>query len=200
MLNIGIAGHQAHPIGGLFLADKITDAESGRNFYPPLVFAPPCPTASLQTHARPQSVYHENALCDMEGAAFYETATRFSTGELCHCLKVVSDNALSPAQKIDANLAAALIQANLGTVQAIIKALAKLADGLAPLNHELMFTDIIQHYRFSVSEQIQLQKQLSRWSVLNGETELDIAAIGAKTAKEFLALLDQKLNDLPFHL
>lgn len=200
MLNIGIAGHHCEALGSLFLIDKITDGESGRSFYPPLVFTPPCPTVSLQTHSKPQTSYPDAALCDMEGSAFYETATRFSTGELCHCIKVVSDNAQSPAQQIDVSMATALIQAKIDLIKDLIETLLNLASGITTINNSNLLETISQQYRFTVSEQIQLQKILSRWSAVNGKTELDLAEIGAITGKEFLALLNQKINDTPFLL
>ncbi|MGR8942283.1 MAG: hypothetical protein ACU83P_11910, partial [Gammaproteobacteria bacterium] len=92
LLNIGIAGHAENQLGSIFLAGKIIDADTQRNYYPPLVFSPPCPVETVRTLSRPQSDYAETHLYDMEASAFYETAARFSTGELIHSLKVVSDN------------------------------------------------------------------------------------------------------------
>ena len=49
LVNIGIAGHKHHALGSLFLIDKITDFDSMRSYYPPLIFTPPCPTSPIQT-------------------------------------------------------------------------------------------------------------------------------------------------------
>ena len=115
-------------IGSLFLADKITDNDTGRRFYPPLIFTPPCPTANLITFAKAQSSYPDSALCDMEASGFYETATRFTTGELCHCLKIVSDNESTPATGIQPYRLSELIHNHLETIGAIVATLGKLAD------------------------------------------------------------------------
>ena len=90
LLNIGIAGHKDHALGRLFLIDKIIDRDSGRNHYPPLLFKPPCATGSVQTASIPQLAYDQPHLYDMEASAFYETASRFSSGELIQCLNAIT--------------------------------------------------------------------------------------------------------------
>ncbi len=59
MLNIGIAGHKDHPLGGLFLIDKIIDVDSQKSYYPSLNVTPPCPTGSIQTSSKPQLNYDQ---------------------------------------------------------------------------------------------------------------------------------------------
>jgi adenosylhomocysteine nucleosidase len=199
MLNIGIAGHKEHPIGNVFLIDKITDNDSGRRYYPPLVFTPPCPTQSLQTAAKPQLIYPAEDLCDMEATAFYETASRFSSGELIQCLKIVSDNELSPAQNIQPSQVSALIAGQLPTIEGILMALTKLAESLT--TPELTeFDQLISQYRFTVNEQIQLKKLLSRLQLIKGKNWVGLAATSAKTGKEFLNSLNQQLNEAEFYL
>jgi len=78
LLNVGIAGHRYYALGSVYLIDKIIDGDSGKNYYPPLVFTPPCSTAAIQTSSRPQLNYDHSYLCDMEASAFYDAATRFS--------------------------------------------------------------------------------------------------------------------------
>jgi adenosylhomocysteine nucleosidase len=201
ILNIGIAGHRNENLGALFLADKITDADIGRHFYPPLAFTLPCSTLALQTHAKPQSCYPETALCDMEGSAFYETATRFSTGELCHCLKVVSDNSHTPSSAIDAARATGLIADNLDTITAIVLNLTQMQGVIGhEANNLPLFDDINQRYRLTVSQQLQLKKLLIRLAGLNSENRLDIGSIEAINGKEFLLRLNQQLDALPYQL
>ncbi|MEQ1486080.1 hypothetical protein [Methyloglobulus sp.] len=199
MLNIGIAGHKEHPVGSVFLIAKITDNDSGRRYYPPLAFTPPCPTQCLQTVAKPQLTYHPSHLCDMEASAFYETATRFSSGELIQCLKIVSDNELSPALNIQPKQVSALICTQLPTIESILMELTKLAESLT--TPELTeFDQLISQYRFTVNEQIQLKKLLARLQLIKGKNWVGIAATSAKTGKEFLNLLNQQLNEAEFYL
>src|SRR5690606_2536498 len=92
-INVGIAGHPSASPGAVFLAHKVIEESSGRAWYPPLVFDPPIPTATGRTFEAPDERYENAAeLSDMEAAGFLATATGYSTRELVHVLKVVSDN------------------------------------------------------------------------------------------------------------
>ncbi len=63
----------------------------------------------------------------MEASAFYETAVRFSSSELILCLKVISDNQLSPVENIQPKQVAALIAAHLATVESLLARTVALA-------------------------------------------------------------------------
>jgi len=199
LLNIGIAGHKEHLIGCVFLIDKITDNDSGRHYYPPLVFTPPCPTNSLQTSSKPQLTYLPTQLCDMEASAFYETATRFTSGELIQCLKIVSDNESSPVHNIQANLVSLLISAQLSTIESILTKLTQLAELLSPPESN-EFNQLLDKYHFTVNEQIQLKKLLSRWRLVKSQNGIEFVYDTAKNGKDFLKLLNQCLNEAEFHL
>jgi nucleoside phosphorylase len=199
LLNAGIAGHKEHPTGAVFLIDKITDGDSDRRYYPPLLFTPPCPTHSLQTGSKPQLTYHPLHLCDMEGSAFYETATRFSSGELVQCLKIVSDNESSPAQDIQPKLVTEIISAQLSTIATILKELTQLANLLT--KPELPeFNHLLSRHHFSANEQIQFKKLLSRWRLVTGQNMIELADGSPKNGKEFLKLLNYALNEAEFYL
>jgi adenosylhomocysteine nucleosidase len=199
MLNVGIAGHNSHAIGSAFLIDKITDADSGRRYYPPLAFTPPCLTHGLFTFAKQQLTYPDVNLCDMEAAAFYETATRFTSGELAQCLKIVSDNQASPAHNIQPKQVSELISTQLPTIDRIVLELKMLADTLAiPESPE--FGMLLKHYHFTTNEQIQLKKLVSRWQLIKGERKIEITDGLAKNGKEFLKILTQQLNEAAFDL
>jgi len=199
MLNIGIAGHKDHAIGSLFIIDKITDADSGRRFYPPLVFTPPCLTTGLQTAAKPQHSYPQSDLCDMEASAFYEIATRFTASELCQCLKIVSDNESTPAHNIQAKHVSELIAVQLPVIEMILSELARLAELIKPLPLD-EFNHILSQYHFTVNEQIQLKKLLSQLQLIGEENKIELTTNSAKNSKEFLMLLNQQLNTAEFYL
>jgi nucleoside phosphorylase len=199
MLNIGIAGHKGHAIGSLFIIDKITDADSGRRFYPPLAFTPPCLTTGLQTAAKPQHSYPQSDLCDMEASAFYETATRFTASELCQCLKIVSDNESAPAPNIQAKHVSELIAVQLPIIEVILTELTRLSELIKP-PPLVEFNNILSRYHFTVNEQIQLKKLLSRLRLIDEESNIEPGTISAKNGKEFLMLLHQQLNMAEFYL
>ncbi len=199
LVNIGIAGHQDHAVGSLFLVDKITDNDTGKRYYPPLIFTPFCPTTNLTSFAKPRLTYPESALCDMEASAFYETATRFSSGELIQCLKIVSDNSSSPAPNIQPKQVTTLISEQLPTISGLWNELTTLADVLKPEEHKEL-NQLLSQYHFSANEKIQLKKLLSRWRLIEGDTSVKFASGSARTAKEYLTLLDASLNKAEFYL
>ncbi len=195
LINIGIAGHKHHALGSLFLIDKITDVDSYKSHYPSMVFESPCTTASIQTSSRPQLVYDPLALCDMEASAFYETAIRFSSGELIHCLKVVSDNELSPAENILPKQVTALIIPHVATLEVLMKELGALAKLIT--EPELKsFGQLIRQYHFTSSEQGQLKNRLSRWEVLTQANIPEFEESQFRKGKDFLVWFDQQLDEV----
>ncbi len=199
LLNVGIAGHKDQPLGSLFLIDKITDFDSQRNYYPPLVFTPPCPTCGSQTVSKPQVDYSETELADMEASAFYETAVRFSSGELVQCLKVISDNQLSPATYINPKQVSALIATHIPAIEVLLGELLRLARLITQPQPKL-FEALLQRYHFTVSEKLQLKNQLSRWAVITDQADLDLDESSLHSAKDLLRRLDKIINETEFHL
>jgi nucleoside phosphorylase len=199
LVNIGIAGHKHHTVGGLFMIDKITDLDSQKSYYPQLVFTPSCATASIQTVSRPQPAYDPHHLCDMEASAFYETAVRFSTGELIHCLKVISDNESSPAENIESKQVSQLIVAHVATIETLLTELSRLAT-LITAPEPKLFGELIQRYHFTASEQGQLKNRLSRWAALTGSQAPEFDESRLHKGKDVLLWLDQQLNQIEFCL
>ena len=200
MLNIGIAGHKEHALGCLFLIDKIIDFDSQRSYYPALIFTPPCPTGSIQTVSKPRSYYDESYLCDMEASAFYETAVRFSSSELILCLKVISDNQLSPVENIQPKQVAALIAAQMASVELLLTRIAAKA-ALITTPESPLFETLIQCYHFTVNERMQLKNQLSRWNVVTDHQELELdEARHHQSGKDVLRWLEVKINSAGFYL
>jgi adenosylhomocysteine nucleosidase len=198
-VNVGIAGHCYHAVGELFLIDKIYDGDSGKNHYPPLVFKTDLHTASLQTVSKPLHNYHDSFICDMEASAFYETAARFSTGELIQCLKVISDNALSPVSNITPQQVSELIAAQLPAIENLLAELKRLAQ-LITTSDPMLWLDLTQRYHFTASERMQLKNQLSRWEVLTNGQPLDVTALPQDNGKAILRWLAQIIANISYSL
>jgi nucleoside phosphorylase len=199
LVNIGIAGHQHHPLGELFLIDKIRDVDSQKSYYPVLITTAPCRRACLQTVSKPQLQYHESELCDMEASAFYETAVRFSTSELILCLKVISDNQDSSVGAINAKQVSAYIAAQLSTIETLLLQTSAIAALMTVPEHPL-FYELLQRYHFTAHQRQQLKNLLSRWNVLTDQQTLLMDDINLENAKEVLCWLDSNNNYLNFNL
>jgi nucleoside phosphorylase len=199
LLNIGIAGHKDHPLGGLFLIDKIIDVDSQRSYYPAFIFTPPCPTGSIQTVSKPLLNYDQLHLCDMEASAFYETAVRFSSSELILCLKVISDNQLSHAGNIQPERVAGLIAAHLSSIETLLMTVFAKVE-LITMPETGLFELLIQRHHFSFNEKLQLKNQLSRWNLVTDHQLLEFDETRLHNGKDVLRWLDKKINKTGFYL
>jgi purine-nucleoside phosphorylase len=128
-INIGTAGSQSYAIGSAWSINKITDIESGHSYYPAPLINSQLPSEQCQTHNQPDNQYHPQSLSDMEASAFFATATRFSSAELIHCIKVVSDNNVTPCSR-NKNEVSQLIQQN-------IKPIVEFSQTLTALNQQI---------------------------------------------------------------
>ena len=128
-INIGTAGSQSSAIGSAWAINKITDIESSHCYYPVPLINSQLSTEHCQTHNQTDNQYQSKSLSDMEASSFFGTATRFSSAELVHCIKVVSDNSETPCSR-NKNEVSELIQQN-------IKAIIEFSHGLSLLNQQV---------------------------------------------------------------
>lgn len=198
-LNVGTAGHARAKVGTVFVAHKIRDRASGAAWYPPLVVEPECPTVEVVTVDRPEETYPEEVLYEMEASGFYATATRFSTGELVHTLKIVSDNASSPVERLSADLAGELVGGALPVLDGLVVATLPLATELERLDEDPPhYRDFLAAWHFTVSENHRLRELLARFKVLGADPRVawpDLAR--RRDASEVLRRLRERLESLP---
>ncbi len=192
-LNIGIAGHKTYQPGKIFCVDKITDGDSGKNFYPPLTANLPCPTQPLLTVSSASSIYQKNNLHDMEGSAFFETAIRFTSSELVQCLKIVSDNEDHGIEKINPANAAQLISSSIDTLENLILELSKLAAKINPVNEDL-YSKLENRWQLSSSNRKKLKNLLFNWQILTDNSALPAEILSCKNGKEFLLALEKAID------
>ena len=200
--NIGVAGHGEHAVGTPLLTHKIIDAASQRTYYPAFPFPPPCQTTTLLSVDRPAETYPDSWAYDMEASGFCATACRFSTHELIHCLKVVSDNPQSSLHQLSAQKVEALIGEHLDLIDTLVQLLAPLAHELAERQQNPpFFAEFLQHWHFTVAQQHQLRRLLQHHFTLAPRQPLpDQDLKGLKKAKEVLAYLRAMNESLPFAL
>lgn len=197
-LNIGIAGSD-QPIGQLLRAHCIVDAATKQRWYPQLTATSDIPTTSVCTVDQPAIEYDKLTSFDMEAAGFYQAALMYGTSELTQSIKVISDNPsmpiLSDGSKLDANFVSDLIEAQLEPVEHFINELSGLAANLpAGENLDSLFQAWCTQYRFTVTEQRQLKRQLQRyWSLFHQLPDEDLARKQGKPAV-LIKYLEQQLT------
>ena len=198
-LNVGIAGHQHAELGTLMAAHKVTDFSTNKVWYPHRLFQS-IASSDLVTVDEPQSDYLTDQLYDMEASAFIESARHFSHAELVQSLKVVSDNEQQPYSNISAKLATKLIAENIELIVECIETLQTLAQSIAPTNEHISDT-ILERWHFSVSQSVQLERILQRYStILSPMTEIPADLQKQESSKEVLRWLQTALDSADGYL
>jgi hypothetical protein len=200
-LNVGIAGHRDTPVGNAVLAHKIVEATSERCWYPPLVIEPPCTTAEVLTVDVPERYYSRDAVYEMEAAAFYPIACRFSTAELVQVVKIVSDNLDNPTTRLTPARVEALVEQRLDIIVA-------LADGIGALAAELgaaeaapaSLESILERWHFTVSERRHLSRLLRHYQLLYPDADRWPEDLDARRAKDVLRWLEARIAACPVRL
>jgi adenosylhomocysteine nucleosidase len=197
-LNIGIAGHAHHVIGSGYMAHRITDCASAINWYPPQVHDLSIPTENLYTVDCPENDYAAAGLYEMEASGFFPVASRFSSGELVQCFKVISDNRTQASTAVTAKLCTQLISARLADIEQLVNALSGMADEYARWHapHPGL-EQVMAHWHFTVSQQHQLARLARRWKVLTTDQPLWLEQLEKiRSAADALQCLEQHLAAL----
>ncbi|MFK8067532.1 MAG: hypothetical protein AB8D52_04735 [Gammaproteobacteria bacterium] len=195
-LNIGMAGHSHLEINTGFLANKIIDQATDKSWFPPIIFDQPCYTDKLTTVDKPCSEYKFGGGVDMEASAFFASASRYTTNELVHSYKVVSDNPDSRLHKITPAQASELISSKLEDIQFI-------ADQLLIISNELSSTNLIQNnfetltnkIRMTHSEKLKIKSCLTKLSLVNSDLILNPNEFTEiSSSKEIISHLNKMIN------
>ncbi len=190
VINVGIAGHEKYPLGTVLVAKKIIDLDSSRRFYPQLVFSVPVDTEVIASVSRPESTYREGYVYEMEATAFYETALNFSSAELIHVIKVISDHKDAPVERVTSQLVTELMVPALSPILAVIGELSELRMQL-PDGEPLNYQHVLAQWKFTASQQGQLKKMLWRFQVLSNKPLPDNFETGASLLEWLEKEVDQ---------
>jgi hypothetical protein len=197
-LNIGIAGHGYQPLGSGFLAHRISEQNNDRCWYPGFSFKRPCPSAALVTVNAAEFQYPDDALYDMEGTGFFTACQRFSSVELIHCFKVVSDNQFSSIENINEANVSELIRNQLPTIDDIIECLRQSRQYLARFQEPPPFyADCLQRWHFTHYQRKQLHQLLWRRQALLADIALPDEFARLRDAGQALNYLQQDTDRQP---
>jgi nucleoside phosphorylase len=166
-LNVGIAGHKTMDLGTALLAHRVSDAAEQQRFYPCFTFNLPCVTADVISVAQAETSYSADAAYDMEALGFCAAASRFSSFELIHCLKIISDNQTTSHEHITKYVGEELVGNQLLVIESLVRELEKLQYATTAM-HALPedYRLLTERFRFSVTQRNQLKRLLQRWHVL----------------------------------
>lgn len=196
-LNIGIAGHQTADIGACFVADKIVDRRQGKCFFPAIILAG-MPSVEVMTVDEPELNYPRNIAYEMEAAGFWSAATKYSSLELVQCLKIISDNKAQPIDKIAKEKIFSIINKQVDTIGQFCSYLQQLAISYSRLTHEdPMVISLLEKYRFTVTEKLQLKRLEQRFSAMGKKAKFDrISSKTFSSGKELIKELSKRLLEV----
>lgn len=198
LINVGIAGHKNIDVGDLLVASKVVDVDSGKVFYPQLIGNGWPESCEITTSVGPSVDYRADCLNDMEASAFYEIAVKFSSSELIHCIKVVSDNEGSSLDNIQPKLVVDWLARHESEIEAIFSHLQRLR--LSITATELPeFNKILNNWHFTVTGTVRLKALLRQWRVLTSTAwEVDVTEFSS--GKDVLRTLEAEVGRLRVEL
>lgn len=165
-LNVGIAGSVQFALNDAVLINKITEASTHWHGYPFVNHLHFSCLGELITVQYPELKYPENGLVDMEGASFFQTASRFVSQEHIQLLKIVSDNAIHSFDLLDKKSVEILIQKNIQSIENIVNFLLDFSGKSYQLHQPPReFEKFQETWKLSYTQKIQLKEYLRRWQV-----------------------------------
>ncbi|WP_353412325.1 hypothetical protein [Arenicella sp. 4NH20-0111] len=141
-LNVGIAGHSDFAVGTTFVVTSSRDLFSQKTFYPPQVAKRISESSGCLSVNAPSGEYPDNGGLDMEAAAFFRSAARFSATELVQSMKVVSDNPESSLEGLNAKVIGELMNGSVKEIVGFLESLLFLVRDMPDLPAPLLLPDI----------------------------------------------------------
>ena len=169
-LNVGIAGHRDASLGTIGIAHRIDDLATAQVHYPAIVFNAPCASFRVACFDRPTTSYHGDALCDMESAAFFAAAIRTSGVEFAHVLKIVSDNNAEHLDALNRQAITELVLGQIDVIAEVAEQLTGFAARVTPAPVRASTDPILQRWRFSVTQALQLAELERRCALLRPDS------------------------------
>lgn len=128
-MDSGYGAAHAAQIGDLYVCHKITEQETGKTFYPDILYRHPWKERELVTGMQPlQRAAAHGALYDMEAAAVYQAGIRFFSPDRMLFLKVVSDFGIAGQERMTAEVLTGLLEQHVKEVAAFLTNLREAAD------------------------------------------------------------------------
>lgn len=161
LINIGFCGTNSskYEVGSMLLINKITDIDTGYDYYPDIFIDSSFPREALYCYSRP--VESENfkvgkdIFCDMESSGIMEAASKFTYAHKVAIIKIISDY-LSP-NNLDRELLDSYIRNNIVYIEQIIGEM----NSIGSENNEFSIEEEVNFLNI-ISENIKLTKSMEQ--------------------------------------
>ena len=165
-INLGIVGSRNFKVGELVQIDKITSNDFPDNHYPsPATFKNNnVERSNLITVNKPEALFENDGVYDMEGYAFFSFAKKIASYELVSVLKIISDIPGTDISKIDKIAVERLVLKKMPLIEKVLENLLSLQEILLlQQRNPNYFDEICQQRKFSFSQKVTLKKYLTQW-------------------------------------
>ena len=193
-VNIGIAGCGQGKYGDLCLVDKISN-NCGQSRYPTTMPRTDLPKMHLFTSDVPINNYSSQELIDMEGLAFYDIVSKFTSNELICLMKVISDGPENKIKSLNKDKIIDLIKSNINNIKEIVSYYEKLSQLDFLYNQKpYLFTQITSNWHFTVTQKYKLENLLRRIKVFLCDKNVLEIIKDCKKGNSVLNILDLKIK------
>jgi hypothetical protein len=165
-MNLGIVGSRNFKVGELVQIDKITSNDFPDNHYPsPATFKNNnVERSNLITVNKPEALFENDGVYDMEGYAFFSFVKKIASYELVSVLKIISDIPGTDISKIDKIAVERLVLKKMPLIEKVLENLLSLQEMLLlQKRNPNYFDEICQKKKFSFSQKVTLKKYLTQW-------------------------------------
>ena len=194
-INIGIAGSGKGNYGDLYLVDKISTYHRKKSTYPSTLPKATLPKMHLFTSDIPISNYSIYELIDMEGSAFFDIASKFTSKEFICLMKVVSDGPKNDIKEITASKIINLIKVNLFKIVYVVSYYERLSEEeFQIIDKPKLFNEIKSKWHFSVSQSYRLETLLRRIEIFCNKKDIEKTIKNCETSNSVINVLNSKIK------
>ena len=165
-INFGIVGSRNFKVGELVQIDKITSTGFQDNYYPsPAAFKNSnIERCNLITVNKPEKLFENDGVYDMEGYGFFSFAKKIAAYELVSVLKIISDIPGTDLSNIDKRGVERLVSKQIQLIEKVLENLVSLQKILfLQLRNPNYFDEICLQKKFTFSQKVTLRKYLTQW-------------------------------------
>jgi hypothetical protein len=147
---------------------------------------------------RPETSYPEETVYEMEAAGFCSATARFASAELIQVVKVISDNAQTPPERLTADRVEELIEGQLEAIVQIVEQTATLAGEIdARRQPPPALRGFTERWRFTTTQRRQLERLLRRLAALEPASPTATDFSDRTSAQAVIAALASRLAAHP---
>lgn len=193
-INFGIAGYYCEPVGQIFQAVKVYDRARGRSYFPGVRFKKIIASETLYTVVKPENLYLQPVLFDMEAAGFCEITPSFCCNELIFVFKIVSDTPENSVKTVSRKQISKLIYKNIDKIEELIsKVLYVVEFEKVRLYIPKEVLNCLEMYHFSETNRHKFLQVYRKWKAAFPDRILHDTRKSAKSAKELICSLENEL-------